>query len=48
MDNLKMTAKSEEEIQKQVQRVKNFSDDIHLEFGLGLKNVPRLHLREAN
>jgi len=30
MDNLKLIAKSEEEIQ----RVKIFSDDIHMEFGL--------------
>jgi hypothetical protein len=46
MDDLKLTAKSEEEIQKQIQTVKTFSDDIHVEFGL--ENVPRLHLREAN
>jgi hypothetical protein len=31
---LKLIAKSEEEIQKQIQTVKNFSGDIHLEFGL--------------
>jgi len=46
MDDLKLIAKSEEEIQKQIQTVKTFSDDIHMEFGL--KNVPRFHLREAN
>ena len=34
MDDLKLIAKSEEELQKQVQTVKNFSDDIHMEFGL--------------
>jgi hypothetical protein len=34
MADLKLTAKSEEEIQKQIQTVKNFSDDIHMEFGL--------------
>jgi hypothetical protein len=34
MDDLKLTAKSEEELQKQVQTVKTFSDDIHMEFGL--------------
>jgi hypothetical protein len=34
MDDLKLIAKSEEEIQKQIQTVKNFSDDIHMEFGL--------------
>ena len=31
MDDLKMIAKSEEELQKQIQ---NFSDDTHMEFGL--------------
>jgi len=31
---LKLIAKSEEELQKQIQRVKNFSDDINMEFGL--------------
>jgi hypothetical protein len=34
MDDLKLTAKSEEYIQKQIQTVKTFSDDIHMEFGL--------------
>jgi len=34
MDDLKLIAKSEEELQKQVQTVKIFSDDIHMEFGL--------------
>jgi len=34
MDDLKLIAKSEEELQKQIQTVKNFSDDIHMEFGL--------------
>jgi hypothetical protein len=33
MDDLKLIAKSEEEIQKQIQTVKTFSDDIHIEFG---------------
>ena len=46
MHDLKLIAKSEEELQKQIQRVKIFSDDIHVE--LDLKNVPRLHLKEAN
>ena len=46
MDDLKLIAKSEEEFQKQIQTLKTFSDDIHMEFGL--ENVPRLHLREAN
>jgi hypothetical protein len=34
MDDLKLIAKSEEELQKQLQMVKNFSNDIHMEFGL--------------
>ena len=32
MDDLKLIAKSEE-LQKQIQTVKNFSDDINMEFG---------------
>jgi hypothetical protein len=46
MDDLKLIAKSEEELQKEIQTVKTFSDDIHMKFDL--KNVPRLHLREVN
>jgi len=34
MDGFKLIAKSEERLQKQVQIVKTFSDDIHMEFGL--------------
>ena len=34
MDDLKPIAKSEEDLQKQKQRVKIFSDDINMEFGL--------------
>jgi len=34
MDDLKFIAKSEEEFQIQIQTVKTFSDDIHMEFGL--------------
>ena len=34
MDDLKLIAKSEEELQQQIQTVKTFSDDIHTEFGL--------------
>jgi len=34
MDDLKLIAKSEEELQKRIQIVKTFSDDIHIEFGL--------------
>jgi len=34
MDDLKLIAKSEQEIQKQIQTVKNFSDDFDMDFGL--------------
>jgi threonyl-tRNA synthetase len=34
MDDLKLIAKSEEGLQKQIQRVTTFSDDIHMDFGL--------------
>jgi hypothetical protein len=35
MDDLKLIiAKSKEELQKQIQTVKTFSDDIHMDFGL--------------
>ena len=34
MDDLKLIAKSQEELQKQIQTVKIFSDYIHMEFGL--------------
>ena len=34
MDDFKLIAKSEEELQKQIQRGKSLSDDIHMEFGL--------------
>jgi hypothetical protein len=34
MDDLKLLGKSDEELQKQVQTVTTFSDDIHMEFGL--------------
>jgi hypothetical protein len=33
MDDLKLIVKSEKELQKQMQTVKTFSDDIHMEFG---------------
>ena len=35
MDDLKLIAKSEEELRKQIQTVKTCSDDIHKDFGLG-------------
>jgi len=34
MDDLKLIAKSEEELQKQMQTLKTYSDGIHMEFGL--------------
>ena len=34
MDDLKLIAKSEEELRKQIQTVKTFSDDIHMDIGL--------------
>ena len=34
MDDLKLIVNSEEELQKEIQTVKNFSYDIHIEFGL--------------
>jgi hypothetical protein len=33
MDDLKMVAKSEKELQRQIQTVKTFSDYIRMEFG---------------
>jgi len=35
VDDLNAIAKSEEEHQKQIQTIKTFSDDIHMQFGLG-------------
>jgi hypothetical protein len=46
MDDLKLIAKSEEELQKQIQTVKTSA--MILIWNLDLKNVPRLRLREAN
>ena len=34
MDDLKLIVKSEEELKKQIETVKTFSDDINMEFGL--------------
>jgi len=34
MDDLNLIAKSQKEIRKQIQRVKNFSDDFHMDFVL--------------
>ena len=46
MDDLKLIAKSEEELQKQIQTVKN--SVMISTWNLDLKNVPRLHLKEAH
>jgi hypothetical protein len=49
MDDLKLIGKAEEELQKQMQVVRTFSDDIHSEFGLHkcaktvLKKVKLIH-----
>jgi len=54
MDDLKLIAKSEEELQKQIQTVKTFSDDINMEFGLGkcakitFKRGKLIHLQKFN
>jgi hypothetical protein len=46
MDALKLIAKSEEELQRQIQTVKNFGDDIHMEFGL--EKCAKIRSREAS
>jgi hypothetical protein len=46
IDDLKLLGKSEEELQKQIQTVADFSDDIRKEFGL--ESVQRLYLRKEN
>ena len=46
MDNLKLIDTSEEELQKQIQTVKNLV--MIFIWNLDLTNVLRLHLREAN
>jgi len=46
MDDLKLVAKSEEELQKQIQTVK--SSVMITVWSLDFKNVPRLRLRETN
>jgi len=48
MDDLKLIAKSEEELQKQIKTVKTFSDDIHMEFGLEKCAKIVHYLKEAN
>jgi hypothetical protein len=46
MDDLKVIAKSEEELHRQIHTVKTFSDDIQMEFGL--EKCAKVTLREAN
>jgi hypothetical protein len=42
---LKLTGKTEEEIKKQMQRVRTCSDDIHMEYGLG--NCAKIVLKKG-
>ena len=46
MDDLKLIAKSEEELQKEIQTVTTFSDYIHME--LELEKYAKIALKEAN
>ena len=46
MDYLKLICKTEEEVQKQMQVVRNFSDDNYMEFGLG--KCAKIVLRKEN
>jgi len=46
LHDLKLIAKSEEELQKQIQTVKTFSDYIHMEFGL--EKCAKIALKNAN
>jgi hypothetical protein len=45
MDDLKLLGKSEEELQKQIQTVATFSDDIHMEFGL--EKCPKIAFKKG-
>ena len=47
MDDLKLITKSEEDLQKQIQTVKTFSDDIHMNFGLML-TMYKMHHPKAD
>ena len=53
MDDLELIAKSEEELRKQIQTVKTFSDDIHMDFGLEkcakitFKKGKLIHLKQS-
>jgi len=46
VDDLKLIGKTEDEIQKQMQVVRTFSDYMHME--LDLTRVQRLYSREEN
>jgi hypothetical protein len=45
MDELKLIAISEEELQRQIQTVKTLSDNIHMEFGL--KKYAKITLKKG-
>jgi hypothetical protein len=45
MDDLKLIAKSEEELQRQIQTVKTLSDDIHM--GFGLENCAKITFKRG-
>jgi hypothetical protein len=47
MDDLKMIAKSEKDLRKQILGVTVFSNDIHMDFWLK-KNVLKLLLKKGN
>jgi hypothetical protein len=46
MDNLKLIAKSEVELEKQILTVKTFSDDIHMDYGI--EKCVKIHLIKGN
>jgi hypothetical protein len=54
MDDLKLTGKTEEDLQKQMHTFRDFSDDIHLNFKLDkhtktvFKKRKLVHLRKFN
>ena len=45
-DDLKLIAKSEEQLQKPIQTLKTFSDDINTEFGL--ENCAKISFKRGN
>jgi hypothetical protein len=46
MDDLKLIGKKDEELQKEMQVFRNFSDDVHMEFDL--TSVQRLYSRKES